>query len=64
MEEYIQQALVAANEKRITGKNITPFLLQYIAEQTKGEGLEANIALIKHHATVGAGLAVLYVEIN
>ncbi|MGB3154058.1 MAG: pseudouridine-5'-phosphate glycosidase [Chitinophagaceae bacterium] len=64
MEVHIQQALAAAKEKGKTGKNVTPFLLQYIAEHTKGESLEANIALIKHNAKVGAGLAVAYAEIN
>ena len=58
MEVYIQQALNAAKEKNITGKSVTPFLLQYIAEHTKGESLEANIALIKHNAKVGAEVAV------
>lgn len=60
MEVHIQQALNAAKEKSITGKNVTPFLLQYIAEHTKGESLEANIALIKHNAKVGAEVAVEY----
>lgn len=60
MEVHIQQALNAAKEKSITGKNVTPFLLQYIADHTKGESLEANIALIKHNAKVGAEVAVEY----
>jgi len=60
MEIHILQALNAAKEKNITGKNFTPFLLQYIAEHTKGESLEANIALIKHNAKVGAEIAVEY----
>lgn len=60
MEKYIQQALTAAREKNIKGKEITPFLLQYIADYTKGESLEANIALIKHNAKVGAEIAVEY----
>jgi len=64
MEVHIQQALNAAKEKNITGKNVTPFLLQYIAEHTEGESLEANIALIKHNAKVGAEVAVEYVGIK
>jgi len=60
IEVYIQQALDAAREKKIMGKEVTPFLLQYIAEHTKGESLEANIALIKHNAETGAGIAVAY----
>lgn len=60
MEIHILQALKAAKEKNIMGKEVTPFLLQYIATHTKGESLEANIALIKHNAKVGAVIAVLF----
>ena len=60
MEVYIQQALNSAKEKNITGKDVTPFLLKYIADHTKGESLEANIALIKNNAKAGAELAVAY----
>lgn len=58
MENYIQQALNSAKEKNISGKDVTPFLLKYIADHTKGESLEANIALIKNNARLGAELAV------
>jgi len=34
--------------------------LKYIAEHTKGESLEANIALIKNNAKAGAEIAVAY----
>jgi pseudouridine-5'-phosphate glycosidase len=57
MEEHILQALAAANKAGIKGKKVTPFLLQYIAQHTGGESLQANIALIKHNATVGAQIA-------
>lgn len=62
METYIQQALNAAEEKKISGKDVTPFLLKYIADHTKGESLEANIALIKNNAKLGAELAVAYAK--
>jgi pseudouridine-5'-phosphate glycosidase len=58
MEEHILQALAAAKAEKISGKEITPFLLKYIANHTKGESLEANIALIKHNARIGAEIAV------
>ena len=58
MEIHIQKALNAATENKISGKEVTPFLLKYIADNTKGESLEANIALIKHNAEVGAEIAV------
>jgi pseudouridylate synthase len=60
MEVHIQSALAAAASKNILGKEITPFILKYIAEHSHGESLETNIALIKHNAKVGAELAVAY----
>lgn len=60
MEIHIQIALNAAREKNISGKEVTPFLLKYIADHTKGESLEANIALIRHNARVGAEIAVAF----
>jgi pseudouridylate synthase len=58
MEVHILKALAAADENNVKGKQVTPFLLQYIAEHTKGESLEANISLILHNAKVGAAIAV------
>ncbi len=60
MEVHILQALAAADANQVKGKHITPFLLQYIAEHTKGESLEANISLVLHNAKVGAGIAADY----
>jgi pseudouridine-5'-phosphate glycosidase len=60
MEIHIQKALNAAKEKNISGKDVTPFLLKYTADHTKGESLETNIALIKNNAKIGAELAVAY----
>ncbi len=64
MEVYIQKALNALKEENITGKEVTPFLLKYIADHTKGESLETNIALIKHNAKFGAAIAVEYARLN
>lgn len=60
MEMHIKKALAAAAKKEIRGKEITPFLLKYIAEHTRGESLEANIALIKHNAKAGTEVAVAF----
>ncbi|SIR41809.1 pseudouridine-5'-phosphate glycosidase [Pontibacter lucknowensis] len=60
MEWYITQALHAAAQQHIKGKAVTPFLLKYIAEHSQGESLEANIALIRHNARLGAEIAVAY----
>lgn len=60
MEAHIQEALQAAAQQQVKGKEVTPFLLQYIATHTKGESLAANIALIKHNARTGAEIAKAY----
>jgi len=60
MEVHILQALAAADENNVKGPQVTPFLLQYIAEHTKGESLETNISLILHNAKIGAAVAVSY----
>jgi pseudouridine-5'-phosphate glycosidase len=60
IEEHILKALAAANEQNIKGKEVTPFILKYIANNTQGESLEANIALIKNNAAVAAQIAVAY----
>jgi pseudouridine-5'-phosphate glycosidase len=60
IETYIEAALKASAKNKLSGKEVTPFLLKYIAEHTKGESLEANIALIKNNAKVGALIAVAY----
>ncbi len=58
IEQHILQALTAAGIAGVKGKEVTPFLLQYIAQHTNGESLEANIALIKQNAKLGAEIAM------
>lgn len=58
MEEHIVLALDAATRAGVRGKDITPYLLNYIAKHTNGESLDANISLIKNNAAIGAQIAV------
>uniref|UniRef100_A0A8B9VKS7 Carbohydrate kinase PfkB domain-containing protein n=1 Tax=Anas zonorhyncha TaxID=75864 RepID=A0A8B9VKS7_9AVES len=58
IEEAIQQALGEARSKGITGKELTPFMLQKINELTNGKSLDSNLALIKNNARVGSCIAV------
>ncbi len=58
MEGHIQAALQAADQQQVSGKDITPFLLRYLAVRTGGESLEANIALVKNNARLGGQIAV------
>jgi pseudouridylate synthase len=54
----IEQALAEASAQGVTGKAITPFLLDRIKQLTGGRSLATNIALVKNNALAGAHLAV------
>lgn len=54
----IDQALEEAKVNGVSGKEVTPFLLAKVKELTGGKSVDANIALVKHNAYVGAGIAV------
>lgn len=56
--EAIETALAEADKQNVKGKDITPFLLAYIKEITKGKSLESNIQLVYNNARLGADLAV------
>ncbi|XP_050771303.1 uncharacterized protein LOC127029625 [Gymnogyps californianus] len=58
IEEAIQQALSEARSKGITGKELTPFMLQKLNELTDGKSLDSNLALIQNNARVGSCIAV------
>ena len=60
IEQHILKALEAAKQQKVKGKEVTPFILKYIANNTKGESLETNIALIKNNARLAAQIAVAY----
>jgi len=60
MKIHIEKAIQVADQQNIKGKELTPFLLQWISEHTNGESLETNISLIKHNAALGAAIAVEY----
>lgn len=53
----ISQAQDEADRQGITGKDVTPFLLQRIFELTEGRSLVANIALVRNNARLAAEIA-------
>jgi pseudouridine-5'-phosphate glycosidase len=57
IDHVIEQAVQAAQEQGVTGKNITPFLLSEITKRTEGKSLEANLELVYNNALVGAQIA-------
>lgn len=60
IDSLIDKAINEANEKHIIGKDVTPFLLAKIVEESGGKSLEANIALVYNNAKVGAQIAKAY----
>lgn len=57
MDKVIKQALDKADELNVKGKNITPFLLDYIKTNTQGESLKANLELVFNNARLAAQIA-------
>jgi len=59
--ETVETAIEHANEKaeklKISGKDLTPFLLNYLSEITDGATLRANLALLLENVYVAAQIA-------
>lgn len=58
INQAIQTALGDAETRGITGKRLTPYLLQRLAAVTGGASIKANRALALHDAKVASQLAV------
>ena len=58
VEQWIKEALQEADRIGIRGKEITPFLLKTIAQQSNGKTLASNIALIQNNAVLAAQIAL------
>jgi pseudouridine-5'-phosphate glycosidase len=64
IEQHISAAIADAGREGISGKRLTPFLLQRIFERTGGKSLTANIALVENNARVAADIAVALAALN
>ena len=58
MSNTVEKALAAADAAGVKGKNITPFLLAHIVEQTGGDSLKTNMELAFNNARAAAKIAV------
>ena len=59
IETYLEFALNLAQEKKISGRGLTPFLLKTMVEQSNGECLRANIALALNNIQLGSEIALI-----
>lgn len=57
MAGFIAEAQRLADEKGVSGKAVTPFLLATILELTAGRSLVTNIALVENNARLAARIA-------
>ena len=57
MDTIIHSAVAELNKRGIEGKMVTPFLLSYIHEKTKGKSLNVNISLALNNVQLGAKIA-------
>ncbi len=58
ISEAIEAGLYAAERQQITGKDVSPFLLAFVAQHTGGDSLDANIELVANNASVAASIAM------
>lgn len=64
INDSINDALDEMTVQDISGKAVTPFLLDRLEKLTQGKSLAANIELIKNNAAVGAKIAVEYAKVQ
>ena len=57
LNRTLDEALNHAEKEHISGRELTPFLLSRMAQQSGGTTLKANIALLENNARVAADIA-------
>jgi pseudouridine-5'-phosphate glycosidase len=63
-DRTLADGLAAAATARVSGKDVTPFLLGYFNENTGGAALAANIALVLNNARLAGEVATEYARYN
>ena len=64
INKSIDQALRLAEEKKIQGKAVTPFLLAELGRSTGGKSAAANKALVYNNCHIAARIAKAYAELE
>jgi len=64
LQMAINSALAEASARGIEGSASTPFLLRWVAKETGGASLKANVSLLENNAAVAAQIAVALREIS
>ncbi|MDO6963818.1 pseudouridine-5'-phosphate glycosidase [Rhizobium alvei] len=64
MEIYITRALDNADRDGISGKAVTPYLLDSLFHLTGGRSLKTNIALVENNARLAARIAIAMAKLS
>jgi pseudouridylate synthase len=56
-QRTLESGMAAAAEAGVRGKDVTPFLLAWFHEQSKGASLKANVALVRANARLAGAIA-------
>jgi pseudouridine-5'-phosphate glycosidase len=57
-DRVLSAGLAAAAAAGMSGKDVTPFLLDFFHRETAGASLAANVRLVTRNAELGARIAV------
>jgi len=57
MRGFIESAVAQSQNEHVTGKAVTPWLLDRLFQLTSGRSLTANVALVKNNARLAARIA-------
>ena len=57
-DKLLADGLAAATASHITGKAVTPFLLEYFHRVSEGKSLDVNVEIIKSNSKLAAEIAL------
>jgi pseudouridylate synthase len=63
-DRVLEIAFEAAKQRGVTGKEVTPFLLGFIVEESKGRSLEVNLDLARNNVALAAEIAKAWAALS
>lgn len=63
-QEILNKALASATQSNISGKAITPHLLEYFHKNSNGQSLRVNIEIIKSNSALASEIAIALNELD
>ena len=63
-DRLLAEALAAAEATAVRGKDVTPFLLDYVHEHTGRKSVEVNLEIVRRNCALGAEIAGAWVALR